>query len=132
MPSSFAPDRIEFNTANDVLGALVHVAHQHEPARGQALVLRCQRSSLTETRGQRPWLLSAPVQTDKTVESIQELRRELADFVAAKPVTDRRGHQGPQPRRARAVRTVRNQCRREPAPSANWCDSTGPTIRCRR
>jgi predicted Zn-dependent peptidase len=45
------------------------------------------RSSLTETRGQRPWLLSAPVQTDKTVESIQELRRELADIVAARPIT---------------------------------------------
>jgi len=32
-------------------------------------------------------LLSAPVQTDKTVESIQEIRRELADFVGARLVT---------------------------------------------
>jgi predicted Zn-dependent peptidase len=32
-------------------------------------------------------LLSAPVQTDKTVESIQEIRRELADLLAAKPIT---------------------------------------------
>jgi zinc protease len=45
------------------------------------------RSSLSETRGQRPWLLSAPVQTDKTVESIQEIQRELADFLATKPIT---------------------------------------------
>jgi len=45
------------------------------------------RSSLTETRGQRPWLLSAPVQTDKTVESIREIRRELVDLLAAKPIT---------------------------------------------
>jgi predicted Zn-dependent peptidase len=45
------------------------------------------RASLTETRGQRPWLLSAPVQTDKTVESIKEIRRELTEFVTAKPIT---------------------------------------------
>jgi zinc protease len=45
------------------------------------------RSSLPETRGQRPWLLSAPVQTDRTVESIQEIRRELADLLATKPIT---------------------------------------------
>jgi predicted Zn-dependent peptidase len=45
------------------------------------------RSSLPDARGQRPWLLSAPVQTDKTLEAIGEVRRELADYVGAKPAT---------------------------------------------
>jgi predicted Zn-dependent peptidase len=40
---------------------------------------------LPETLAQRPWLLSAPVQADKTIDSILELRRELAEFVGAKP-----------------------------------------------
>ena len=38
-------------------------------------------------RGPRPWLVYAPVQTDRTRESIQELRRELTDINGARPVT---------------------------------------------
>jgi zinc protease len=45
------------------------------------------RSSLPDARGQRPWLLSAPVQTDKTVESLRELRREIDEFVGSRPAT---------------------------------------------
>jgi len=45
------------------------------------------RSALPDTLAQRPWLLSAPVQTDKTVDSIVELRRELAEFTGTKPAT---------------------------------------------
>jgi zinc protease len=86
MPSSFAPDRIELNTANDVLGGSF-TSRINMNLREDKHWSYGARSSLPETRGQRPWLLSAPVQTDKTVESIQELRRELADVVAAKPVT---------------------------------------------
>jgi predicted Zn-dependent peptidase len=45
------------------------------------------RSSLSDARGQRPWLLAAPVQTDKTVESIREIQREVADFVGGRAAT---------------------------------------------
>ncbi|MEN7549627.1 pitrilysin family protein [Rapidithrix thailandica] len=38
-------------------------------------------------KGQRPLLAYAPVQTDKTKESIQELQKELSQFVGDKPVT---------------------------------------------
>jgi zinc protease len=37
--------------------------------------------------GPRPWLAFAPVQIDKTVESIKELRREITEFVTAKAPT---------------------------------------------
>ncbi len=38
-------------------------------------------------RGPRPWLIYAPVQTDKTRDSLVELRRELTDIGRARPVT---------------------------------------------
>jgi zinc protease len=86
MPSSLAPDRLELNTANDVLGGSF-TSRINMNLREDKHWSYGARSSLPETRGQRPWLLSAPVQTDKTVESIQEIRRELADFLAARPIT---------------------------------------------
>ena len=86
MPSSLAPDRIELNTANDVLGG-TFTSRINMNLREDKHWSYGARSSLTETRGQRPWLLSAPVQTDKTVESIQEIRRELADLLATRTIT---------------------------------------------
>ena len=86
VPSSLAPDRIEFNTANDVLGGSF-TSRINMNLREDKHWSYGARSSAPEALGQRPWLLSAPVQTDKTVESIQEIRRELAEFVAARPAT---------------------------------------------
>ena len=37
--------------------------------------------------GQRPLLVYAPVQTDRTVDSIREIRRELAEYTGEKPAT---------------------------------------------
>jgi predicted Zn-dependent peptidase len=34
--------------------------------------------------GQRLWTASAPVQSDKTIESIKEIQRELADYASGK------------------------------------------------
>ncbi len=86
LPSSLAPDRIELNTANEVLGG-TFTSRINMNLREDKHWSYGARSSLTETRGQRPWLLSAPVQTDKTVESIQEIRRELAEFLSTRPIT---------------------------------------------
>jgi zinc protease len=46
------------------------------------------RSMLLDARGQRPFLVMAPVQGDKTKESMQEIRKELYGFVVDKPVTE--------------------------------------------
>jgi zinc protease len=46
------------------------------------------RSSFVDAQGPRPWFVSAPVQTDKTVESVAELRKELADLNGARPIAD--------------------------------------------
>jgi len=38
-------------------------------------------------KGQRPWLIYAPVQTDKTKESLQELNKEISDYLGSRPTT---------------------------------------------
>jgi zinc protease len=45
------------------------------------------RSLLLNTRGQRPFIVYAPVQTDKTMESIAEIRRELTEYLGDNPAT---------------------------------------------
>jgi zinc protease len=41
---------------------------------------------LTDARGQRPFTVIAPVQTDKTKESIVEVQKELRDIAGARPI----------------------------------------------
>ncbi|MDO8366567.1 MAG: pitrilysin family protein [Saprospiraceae bacterium] len=45
------------------------------------------RSMIQNTRGQRPFMVFAPVQTDKTKESIQEVIKEVNQFVGDKQMT---------------------------------------------
>ncbi len=45
------------------------------------------RSLLIDARGQRPFLVYAPVQSDKTKESMQEIARELNDILSTRPPT---------------------------------------------
>jgi zinc protease len=44
-------------------------------------------SLMWDAKGQRPFLAYAPVQTDKTKESVQEIVKEFKSFVGDKPVT---------------------------------------------
>jgi zinc protease len=45
-------------------------------------------SSASGARGQRPWIIAAPVQIDRTVDAIGEIRRELDGFVDTLPATE--------------------------------------------
>ena len=42
------------------------------------------RTMLVDAEGQRPWLAFAPVQIDKTAESLREIQREIGDYVSGK------------------------------------------------
>ena len=42
---------------------------------------------LWDARGPRPWMAYAPVQTDRTVDSINELAREFDEFLGDRPAT---------------------------------------------
>jgi zinc protease len=46
-------------------------------------------SVAVDARGQRPWIVFAPVQTDKTSESLKELQKELGDVTGTRPVSER-------------------------------------------
>ncbi|MCF6458806.1 pitrilysin family protein [Pseudoalteromonas sp. MMG024] len=46
------------------------------------------RSALLNNKGQSPFFVYAPVQTDKTKESIQEILKELENYTGKKPATD--------------------------------------------
>ncbi len=46
------------------------------------------QSLLFSARGQRPFLVYAPVQTDKTKESMAEIAKELNEVLGARPVTE--------------------------------------------
>ncbi len=86
MPSSLAPNRFEIETMNAVLGGTfssrlnMNLREDKHWSYGVS-------TALPGARGQRPWLLFAPVQTDKTVESLRELQRELTQFVSDRPAT---------------------------------------------
>jgi zinc protease len=41
-------------------------------------------SGFSEAVGQRMWTAAAPVQIDKTVDAVKELRREIADYLSGK------------------------------------------------
>ncbi len=43
---------------------------------------------LIDTKGQRPYIAYAPVQTDKTMESMAEIRNELVNYLGENPATD--------------------------------------------
>jgi zinc protease len=43
---------------------------------------------LMDTKGQRPYIAYAPVQTDKTMESMAEIRSELTNYLGENPATD--------------------------------------------
>jgi zinc protease len=45
------------------------------------------RAFIMDTKAQRPFLVFAPVQTDKTMESVKEVMKEMNDFIGSKPMT---------------------------------------------
>jgi predicted Zn-dependent peptidase len=85
-PSTAAPNRLEMDTMNAVLAG-TFTSRINMNLREDKHWSYGARASLADARGQRPWLLSAPVQTDKTVESIREIQREVTEYVGARPAS---------------------------------------------
>jgi predicted Zn-dependent peptidase len=86
LASSAAPNRLEIETMNNVLGG-TFTSRINMNLREDKHWSYGARSSLPQARGGRPWLLSAPVQSDRTVESMREIQREIAEFVGTQPAT---------------------------------------------
>ncbi len=56
-------------------------------------------SSISGTRAQRPFIMIAPVQTDKTKEALVELTKEVKGVLGDKPITDDELQEGASPNR---------------------------------
>ncbi|TBR07152.1 MAG: insulinase family protein [Lysobacter sp.] len=88
VPSTSDAGTIDFDFANGVLGGEfssrlnMNLREDKHWAYGSY-------SGATNTLGQRPWIASAAVQSDKTAESVKELKREITEFTSgARPPTD--------------------------------------------
>jgi predicted Zn-dependent peptidase len=79
MPPSTDPGAIRLDIANTVLGG-DFTARLNMNLREDKHWSYGARSTLRDALGQRPWLVVAPVQIDKTAESMAEMRREIVEY----------------------------------------------------
>lgn len=85
-PPTGAPNNVALNAMNDILGGqfTARINMNLREDKGWAYGAY---TFFQDARGQRPYLVYAPVQTDKTKESIAELLKELSAFTTTKPAT---------------------------------------------
>ncbi len=85
-PGSGAANNIAIEGMNDILGGSF-TARINMNLREDKHWAYGAYSFLKQARGQRPFMLYAPVQTDKTGASIAELQKEINQFIGSKPAT---------------------------------------------
>ncbi|KAF1712192.1 peptidase M16 [Pseudoxanthomonas kalamensis DSM 18571] len=83
VPSTKDPRATEFEIANGVLGG-DFTARLNMNLREDKHWSYGARSSADGALGQRLWTAAAPVQIDKTGEAVQEMQREISDYVSGK------------------------------------------------
>ncbi len=85
-PPTNAPNAIALNAMNDILGGqfTARVNMNLRESKGWAYGAY---TFFQGARGQRPYMVYAPVQTDKTTDSIRELIKELNDYKTTRPAT---------------------------------------------
>ncbi len=85
-PPTAAPNNIALNAMNDILGGqfTARVNMNLRESKGWAYGAY---TFFQDARGQRPYLVYAPVQTDKTRESLAEILKELNNYKTTKPAT---------------------------------------------
>ena len=85
-PSTSVENNIDILMMNDVIGG-TYSARVNQNLRVDKHWSYGSFTFLRDARGQRPWIVYAPVQSDKTAESVRELLGELNRFVDEEPVT---------------------------------------------
>ncbi|WP_247120520.1 M16 family metallopeptidase [Kordiimonas marina] len=86
-PPSGAKDYLAEETANDILGG-EFTSRVNMNLREDKHWAYGAYTFTTNARGQRMWLVYAPVQTDKTVDSIEELEKEFTGYLGKHPATE--------------------------------------------
>ena len=83
LPSSKDPGAVKLEMANEVLGGSF-TSRLNMNLRETKHWSYGARTIVTGALGQRPFLAVAPVQIDKTAESVAEIQREVSDYVTGK------------------------------------------------
>ncbi|MCI0719911.1 MAG: insulinase family protein [Acidobacteria bacterium] len=86
-PPKANPDEIAIETMNNILGG-TFTSRVNMNLREDKHWSYAAFTVLPGTRGQRPFFAYAPVQTDKTKESVAELGKELREVLDKRPITD--------------------------------------------
>ncbi len=85
-PGVEAPNKLEIDTMNNAIGGSF-TARLNMNLRENKHWSYGVYSFFGSAKGQRPYMISAPVQADKTADSILEIKRELREFITTKPAT---------------------------------------------
>jgi zinc protease len=85
-PSSADPENIAIDTMNTILGG-DFVSRINMNIREDKHWSYGAQSALVDARGQRPFFVLAPVQSDKTKETMVEIKGELEGILGKKPIT---------------------------------------------
>ncbi len=85
-PSSADPDNVAITTMNTILGG-DFVSRINMNIREDKHWSYGAQSAIPGARGQRPFLVLAPVQSDKTKETMVEIKGELEGILGKKPIT---------------------------------------------
>ncbi|MCC5793561.1 MAG: insulinase family protein [Chromatiales bacterium] len=87
LPPKTSPDNLAVQTMNDVLGGTfaARINMNLRERRGWSYGAF---STILNTRAERPLLAFAPVQTDRTAETVMEIRAEFASLRAERPATE--------------------------------------------
>ena len=83
MPSTKDANATQLDMANEVIGGSF-TARLNMNLREDKHWSYGARTSLSNAIGQRPWLAVAPVQIDKTADSLKEIQREISEYVSGK------------------------------------------------
>jgi len=83
-PPTANPDEIPIEAMNEVLGGSFS-ARINMNLREDKHWAYGAHSFFVDARGQRPFIVYAPVQTDKTVDSMREIQKELTDILGPRP-----------------------------------------------
>ena len=88
MPSTKDANATKLDMANEVIGGSF-TARLNMNLREDKHWSYGARTRLSNAIGQRPWLAVAPVQIDKTADSLKEMQREISEYASGKaPPTD--------------------------------------------
>jgi zinc protease len=86
-PPRSTPDNIALETVNTILGG-GFVSRINMNLREDKHWTYGAGSGLIDAKGQRPFVASGLVQTDKTADSMRELQKELSELISTRPPTD--------------------------------------------